>query len=76
MNPKYYLSVIALIATLTTAAQHINWHNESADTLSINKTLKRAVMISDPENASPPSRANLSGDHTSQERSKTAPKKN
>lgn len=49
MNPKYYLSVIALIATLTTAAQHINWHNEAADTVSINKSLKRAVMISDPE---------------------------
>lgn len=49
MNPKYYLPIIALIATLTTAAQHINWHNESADTISINKTLKRAIMISDPE---------------------------
>lgn len=49
MNLKYYLPIITLIATLPTAAQHINWHNEATDTVDINRLLKKAVMISDPQ---------------------------
>lgn len=49
MNLKYYLPIITLIATLSTAAQHISWHNEATDTVDINRLLKKAVMISDPQ---------------------------
>ncbi|MDE6198905.1 MAG: DUF1460 domain-containing protein [Muribaculaceae bacterium] len=48
---KLKISIILLAATacITAQAQHINWHNEATDTVDINRLLKKAVMISVPQ---------------------------
>lgn len=49
MKLKDSIILLAATACITTQAQHINWHNEATDTVDINRLLKKAVMISDPQ---------------------------
>lgn len=49
MNLKKIITSIAIFAGISTQAQYINWHNEAADTITINNLLKDAVKIPNPE---------------------------
>lgn len=49
MKLKHIIISLAATTGITAQAQHVNWHNEAADTLTINKMLKKAVMITDPQ---------------------------
>lgn len=49
MKLKNSIILLAATACITTQAQRINWHNEATDTVDINRLLKKAVMISDPQ---------------------------
>lgn len=49
MKLKNSIILLAATACITAQAQHINWHNEATDTVDINRLLKKAVMISDPQ---------------------------
>ncbi|MDE6345157.1 MAG: DUF1460 domain-containing protein [Muribaculaceae bacterium] len=49
MKLKNSIILLAATACITAQAQHINWHNEATDSADINRLLKKAVMISDPQ---------------------------
>lgn len=49
MKLKNSIILLAATACITAQAQHISWHNEATDTVDINRLLKKAVMISDPQ---------------------------
>lgn len=49
MKLKNSIILLAATACITAQAQHINWYNEATDTVDINRLLKKAVMISDPQ---------------------------
>lgn len=50
MNIRHYIILIAATMGMTaTAQQHVNWHDEAADTITVNSLLRKAVMVSDPE---------------------------
>ena len=51
MNIRKYIVIIAASVGFGTAMaqQYVNWHNEAADTITVNCLLKKGVMVSDPE---------------------------
>lgn len=49
MKLKKILTIITLATCSTAGAQHVNWHNEANDTISINNLLKKVIHISNPE---------------------------